>query len=105
MVYIEEAHASDMWQVRANERDEIIIASPDSFAERNATAQVCIRDLGIEFPALVDDIENTTERAYTGWPDRLYVIDAEGRVAFKSAPGPYGFHPKDVDRTLRELLD
>jgi len=31
------------------------------------------------------------EKAYTGWPDRLYLIDKEGRVAFKSAPGPFGF--------------
>ena len=55
--------------------------------------------------ALVDDIENTTESAYTAWPDRLYVIDVDGRVAFKSAPGPYGFHPDDVERTLRKLLN
>ena len=105
MIYIEEAHASDVWQVGANKRDEILISSPGSFAERSATAQVCIRDLGIEFPAVVDDFDNSTERAYTAWPDRLYVVDVDGQVAWKSAPGPYGFHPDDVERTLRSLLE
>jgi hypothetical protein len=60
--------------------------------------------LGIEFPALVDDPDNAVERAYTGWPDRLYVVDREGRIAYKSAPGPFGFHPAGVDSTLKRLL-
>jgi hypothetical protein len=60
--------------------------------------------LGIEYPAVVDDIVNTTERAYTAWPDRLYVIDRDGRIAYKSKPGPFGFHTEDVARTLERLL-
>jgi Iodothyronine deiodinase len=60
--------------------------------------------LGIEYPALVDDMGDSTERAYTAWPDRLYVIDRDGRVAFKSKPGPFGFHTEDVARTLEKLL-
>ena len=30
-----------------------------------------------------DSISNQTERAYTGWPDRLYLIGLDGRVIFK----------------------
>ena len=62
--------------------------------ERNNVAESCVRNLHIEIPALLDDFQNTTETAYTGWPDRLYVIDRAGKVAFKSAPGPFGFHTK-----------
>ena len=47
-----------------------------------------MRKLGVKFPAVIDGFENTTELAYTGWPDRLYLIDAEGKVAYKSKPGP-----------------
>lgn len=46
-----------------------------------------MKNLGIEFPALVDEPDNRVERAYTGWPDRLYVIDRSGRIAHKSAAG------------------
>ena len=104
MVYIAEAHASDVWQLPANIKDDVVFASPKSLDERYGLAQACVRDLGIEFPAVVDDFANSTEAAYTGWPDRLYVIDQNGKVAYKSAPGPYGFEPGGVEETLTKLL-
>ena len=51
-----------------------------------------------------DGPDDAVERAYTGWPDRLYVIDKSGRVAHKSAAGPFGFKPADVEATLKRLL-
>jgi type I thyroxine 5'-deiodinase len=66
-------------------------------------AGTCAANLGIEFPALVDDMRNATEIAYTGWPDRLYVIGADGRIAHKSAAGPFGFKPDEVRETLKRL--
>ena len=87
----------------SNIRDHVVFASPKSLAERGDVASACVRRLGIEIPALVDGIGNGVEAAYTGWPDRLYVIDREGRVAYKSKPGPFGFNPKGVAETLRRL--
>jgi type I thyroxine 5'-deiodinase len=46
---------------------------------------------------------NPTELAYTGWPDRLYVIDRDGKIALKSDAGPYGFKPANVRETLQRL--
>ena len=104
MVYIEEAHASDVWQVAVNERNEVVFATPSSIEERAELAAVCIRDLGIEFSAVVDSFDNSVEKAYTAWPDRLYVVEAEGRVAYKSEAGPYGFRPAGVETALKRLL-
>ncbi len=104
VVYIQEAHPIDAWQDEDNLKDHIALASPRSFDERCAIAGNCIQKLGIEFPALVDDFKNTTEVAYTGWPDRLYVIDPNGRIAYKGGPGPYGFLPREVDAALRRLV-
>ena len=104
VVYIQEAHPSDGWQMPSNVEDNVLIASPRSFDERDNVAHACVLKLGIEFPALVDDFKDTTETAYTGWPDRLYVIDREGYIAYKSAPGPYGFIPDDVGKTLQRLV-
>ena len=103
MVYITEAHASDVWQMGSNVKQGVVFASPKSIGERESIANSCVRNLHIQFPALVDDFANSTETAYTGWPDRLYVIDRDGRVAYKSRPGPFGFHPDEVARTLRGL--
>ena len=104
IVYILEAHASDVWQMPSNVKQNIVIASPRSAGERTAVADSCVRNLHIEIPALVDNFRNTTEVAYTGWPDRLYLIDRRGRLAYKSGPGPFGFHPQDLEAALRRLL-
>ena len=104
MVYIEEAHPVDAWQDGDNIKARIFLHSTRTLGERCSVAGTCVTKLGIEFPAVVDDLANSTERAYTAWPDRLYVIDREGRVAYKSKPGPYGFKPEEVSQALQGLL-
>jgi len=102
-VYILEAHPSDVWQMQSNVRDKVVFASPKSMGERAQVADMCVRKLGIKFPALVDNFGNTAEQAYTGWPDRIYLIDKAGRVVYKSRPGPFGFHPEELKASLEGL--
>ena len=104
IVYILEAHAADVWQMASNVRQNVIFKTPRSEEERGEVADACVRKLNIKIPAVLDGFDNAVERAYTGWPDRLYVIDGDGRVAFKSAPGPFGFHPEDVQSALEKLV-
>ena len=87
----------------SNVREGVVFSSPRDFEERASVAGTCVRKLGIKFPAVVDDFDNSTEKAYTGWPDRIYLIDAMGRVAYKSRPGPFGFKPDELTRALAEL--
>ena len=100
IVYIQEAHPTDLWQMESNVREGVLFASARSDGDRTATASACVRKLGVHIPAILDGIDNRTERAYTGWPDRLYVIGTDGRVAFKTAPGPYGFSTQGLERSL-----
>jgi type I thyroxine 5'-deiodinase len=102
-VYILEAHPSDVWQMQSNVKDQVVFASPKSEDERSGVANACVRKLGIKFPALIDDFSNTTEQAYTGWPDRIYLIDKDGRVAYKSKAGPFGFHPDELAAALKTV--
>ena len=104
-VYILEAHPSDVWQMESNIKDKVIFASPKDYQERSLVAGACVRKLGIKFPALVDGFENSTEKAYTGWPDRIYLIDAKGRIAYKSRPGPFGFKPQELRFALEHLAE
>ena len=55
---------------------------PDFTLEERTLAESCVRKLGIRIPALVDDVVNGIEAAYTGWPDCLYVIDRTGGWVF-----------------------
>jgi hypothetical protein len=63
-------------------------------------AGTCVRKLGIKFPAVLDEFGNSTEQVYTGWPDRIYLIDPQGRIAYKSKPGPFGFKPDQLAAIL-----
>jgi len=103
VVYIQEAHPTDLWTTESNVRDNVQYASAHTEGERTSTASACVRNLGIHIPAILDGIENRTERAYTGWPDRLYLIGTDGRVAFKTQPGPYGFSTKNLDAALAKV--
>jgi hypothetical protein len=103
VVYITEAHPSDVWQSQNNFRDKVVFASPRNEDERASLAGTCVRKLGIDIPAVLDEFGNSTESAYTAWPDRIYLIDTKGRVAFKSKPGPYGFKPEDLRVKLQNI--
>ena len=104
VVYIEEAHPIDAWQVEDNLKDDVLVKTTGTAEERDTVANVCVVKLGIEMPALVDEPDNRVERAYTGWPDRLYVIDEMGHIAYKSAAGPFGFKPEDVEAVLKRIV-
>jgi Iodothyronine deiodinase len=83
----------------------VLFASPQSDGERTEVAGTCVLRLAIKIPAVVDGVDNRVERAYTGWPDRLYVIGTDGRVHYKSAPGPFGFSTAELEQALVAVLD
>jgi Iodothyronine deiodinase len=88
--------------MQSNIKDNVVFASPKNAEERAGVAGSCVRKLGIKFPAVIDGFDNVTEIMYTGWPDRLYLIDRDGRVAYKSKPGPFGFKPDELRAALEQ---
>ncbi|PYQ96095.1 MAG: hypothetical protein DMF97_15925 [Acidobacteria bacterium] len=104
VVYIEEAHPTDLWQMSSNVKDGVLFESPRTNEERIDVATTCIVRLAVKIPALLDGIDNRIERAYTGWPDRMYIIGTDGRIHYKSAPGPFGFSTKELEASLKKLL-
>ena len=48
----------------------------------------------------MDEIDDPVGNAYSGMPARLYVIDAGGKVAYKSGRGPFGFKPGEMEQAL-----
>jgi type I thyroxine 5'-deiodinase len=91
--------------MESNVKDSVIFASPKDEVERGLVAGACIRKLGVHIPALIDEFGNSTEQAYTGWPDRLYAIDSKGRIAYKSRPGPFGFKSQELRAALVRLVE
>jgi hypothetical protein len=103
IVYIAEAHPSDLWQMESNVKAGVVFANPATTGDREKIANSCVRNLHIPIPALIDSIQNNVEQEYTGWPDRLYLIDANGRIQFKTEAGPFGFDAKALANALRSL--
>jgi hypothetical protein len=104
LVYIREAHPTDGWQVAANQRDGVLLSSPRDYAQKEEYASSCVRNLGIKFTALVDEMDAGTELKYLGWPDRLYLVGRNGRIAWKGAPGPPGFKPAELESAVVQEL-
>ncbi len=77
----------------ANERQGISISDPKSDEERVKVAEEACRKLETNIPCLVDGIDNGVNTANAAWPDRLYVVDKDGRIALAGGPGPRGFLP------------
>jgi thiol-disulfide isomerase/thioredoxin len=103
-VYVEEAHASDVWPLKTNAKASIVYPTHRNPAERAEVANTCATKLKIGFPMLVDDMNDSVDRTYTAWPTRLYVFDREGRIAFIGKPGPFGFEAPLLRDALAHLI-
>ncbi len=88
----------------SNDRAGIAVAQPKTFEERTAVADQCSNLLEMNMPVLVDEINDVVGNAYSGMPDRLYVIDRDGKVVFKSGRGPFGFKPGEMEQSLVMML-
>lgn len=100
IVYIREAHPEDGWVLADNRRDEIALVDPISLEERAAAADACVLRLQTRIPVLLDDVDDAVAVAYGGWPDRLYLIGRDGRVAFQGHEGPSGFKPAELAHAI-----
>ena len=90
--------------MRANERDRVVFRQPKSDGERVKVASVCRVGLKISVPILLDGMDNAVCTAYSAWPDRLYVVGKDGKIAYKGRPGPGGFKPTEMARALEQIL-
>ena len=104
MVYVREAHPSDGWQMESNDQVGVRLTQPKTYDERVQVAQVCGQRLELGFPMLVDTMEDTVGAYFSGMPSRLYLIDSDGKIAFKNARGPFGFKPEELEQSLVLML-
>lgn len=104
LIYIREAHPVDGWKVPQNDKEGINVKQPKTDDERKEVASDCVKNLKLSIPALLDDMKDTVNKAYAGWPDRIYVVDKAGKIVFKGDPGPRGFKPGEAEKALKKLL-
>lgn len=104
MVYIREAHALDSsWPMGGTNAP--IVEDPTNLLERKEVAKVCMSKMELDpIPALIDDLDDAVNYAYSAWPDRLYLVGRDGKITYRGGPGPYGFKPDELEKAIREEL-
>jgi hypothetical protein len=104
LVYIAEAHPGSILTLptEGGGRGLQIVPPTSTVAERLHHLRQLIKLTRVSMPAVIDGEDDAVKRAYAAWPDRLYAIGVDGRVAFKGAPGPAGFKVPELADWLRE---
>ncbi len=96
IVYIREAHPEDGWVLSDNREQDIAVVDPETQTERAVVASTCALELRTRIPIAIDGVDDRVALAYGGWPDRLYLIGRDGRIAFQGGEGPFGFLPAEL---------
>lgn len=89
MVYLREAHPTDGWAMGEASK----VADPIDLATRSDVAARCCTELSFDFPVVVDTMDDATAVRWAAWPERLFVIGVDGRIAYTGDSGPFGFNP------------
>lgn len=92
MVYINEAHAADGRRPVGYAKEKGI-TEHDDYEERCTTAQMLIDDETLTIPCLIDGMDNKVNKSYSAWPDRIFLVRTDGKLAVAANRGPWGFKP------------
>lgn len=103
VVYIREAHACDEWETKDNLACGLKVPQPATDDARRAAAAEFVEAVGCTIPVVVDGVDDAVGVPWGAWPERIYVLDAAGRVIYRGGPGPFEFRPEEVDALLRDL--
>ncbi len=103
-VYIKEAHPTDGSQSPSNLDDDVLFAQPTTADERAEVVAVCMLRYNFSFPMVLDDMTDVVGSTYMAMPERLYVLDAAGRVTWKCGLGPHLFDPDGFEVAIKEQI-
>jgi hypothetical protein len=71
-IYVREPHPGENYGPHRN------------FEQKLKSARDCCDQDRIQTPILVDDLEGTVHRLYGSMPNMIYIIDKNGRIAYKA---------------------
>ena len=103
VVYIREAHALDGASPRGVGGDHPIVEEPLTIQERLSVATRCDAKLDLSaFTVVIDGLDDKANSSYAAHPDRLYLVNKGGRIAYAGGRGPREFFPDELEDSIRE---
>jgi hypothetical protein len=101
VVYIREAHAID----GRSPSYGVLVEDPITDAERAGVAKVCMTKMALKpMRAVVDGVDDKVARAWSGHPDRLFLVGKDGKIAYSGGRGPRGFDPEELADAIQTEL-
>jgi Iodothyronine deiodinase len=99
-VYVREAHPTDEWQMKSNVKDDVCYAQPKTLQQRVAIANDFTKRFKFPLPFGIDDMSNAANEVYAAWPERIYIIDESGHIAYRGGIGPFNYKPAEAREWL-----
>ena len=101
-MYVREAHPTDEWQMKSNVKEDVCYAQPKTLEQRVAIANDFIQRMKYPVPFGIDEMNNSANDAYAAWPERIYIIDENGRIAYRGGMGPFNYSPEEARDWMAE---
>src|SRR6266851_3320721 len=82
------------------DKDDVCYAQPKTLEQRVFIANDFIKRFKFTLPFGIDDMGNAANDAYSAWPERIYIIDESGRIAYRGGIGPFNYKPEEAREWL-----
>lgn len=82
--------------MKSNVKEDVCYAQPKTIEQRIAIGNDFTKRYNYPVPFGIDEMSNAANDAYAAWPERLYIVDESGRIAYKGGNGPFNYDPKEV---------
>jgi hypothetical protein len=103
IVYIRDTHPVLGFRAPTNDRLNIAAEKePKNLADREKWACEDRKKMKCTIPVVMDTFDDKTLRAYDAFPQRIYVLDKNGKVAYFSS-GLVGFDLDGVTKAVKSL--
>lgn len=88
--------------MKSNVDQGVCYPQPKSLAQRVAIANDFTQRFHFPIPLGVDSMANLADNLYAGWPERVYILDESGIIAYRGGMGPFQFHPEEARAWLEK---
>src|ERR1700676_3597411 len=82
------------------DKDDVCYAQPKTLEQRLAIANDFTKRFKFPLPFGIDDMSNAANDAYAAWPERIYIIDESGHIAYRGGMGPFNYKPEEAREWL-----
>ena len=82
--------------MKSNVKDDVCYAQPKTLAQRVVIANDFTKRFKFPLPFGIDDMSNAANDAYAAWPERIYIIDESGHIAYRGGIGPFNYKPEEA---------